>query len=369
MRVCVDIQAGVAQRAGVGRYTKSLVEHLAPLAGPDELRLFHFDFRRRGDGFPVEGVTWRTVRWCPGALAQQAWKRNLWPPFEWFAGAADVFHFPNFIIPPLRRGKAVVTIHDLAFLRFPETTEDRNRAYLEARISDTTARADAIIAVSEHVASEIRATLGLPASRVVAIPSGLSIPAGAPPPESIRAARERFGLRRPYLLTVGTLEPRKNIPFLVEAFERLAGFDGDLVLAGRLGWKVEAILERLQRSPRADRIRHLDRVDDDLLPGLYAGAELFVFPSLYEGFGFTPLEAMACGAPVISSTGGSLPEVLGNAADLVAGYDADEWAARIARRLGDAAWRREASERGFQRAALYTWTEAARRTWAVYRSM
>ena len=369
VRVCLDIQAGVAQRAGVGRYTKSLVEHLAPLAGPDELRLFHFNFRRRSDAFPAPGATWRTVRWCPGRFAQQAWKRFQWPPFDWFSGPADVFHFPNFIIPPLHRGKAVVTIHDLAFLQFPETTEDRNRAFLEARIADTAARADAIIAVSECIAREIRTTLGVPQSRVAAIHSGLFLPVGAPSATDVQETKSALGLDRPYLLTVGTLEPRKNIPFLVEVFEHVKGFDGELVIAGRLGWKVEPILERIRASPAAARIRHLPDVDDRNLRGLYAGAELFVFPSLYEGFGFTPLEAMACGAPVLSSTGGSLPEVLGDAAELAEGFQADAWAYRIAALLNHAERRQILRDRGFRQATRYSWAEAARRTWEVYRSV
>ena len=171
--------------------------------------------------------------------------------------------------------------------------------------------------------------------------------------------RRRLGLERPYLLMVGTIEPRKNIPFLVEIVERMKGFDGDLVLAGTLGWKFEPILERMQRSPIAARIRRLDYVEEDLLPSLYAGAELFVFPSLYEGFGFTPLEAMACGTPVLAAPAGSLPEVLGEAAELVPGYDAAEWAERANHLLTDARRRRELKELGFRQARRFTWPETA----------
>ena len=132
MRVTLDIQAAIAQRAGVGRYTKSLVEHLGPFAGSDELRLFYFDFQRKGVPFPVPGASQHAVRWCPGQFVQKAWKTLNWPPYNWFAGAADVYHFPNFIRPPLKRGKSVVTIHDIAFIRYPQTLEPRNLAYLTA---------------------------------------------------------------------------------------------------------------------------------------------------------------------------------------------------------------------------------------------
>ncbi|HOW98388.1 MAG TPA: glycosyltransferase family 1 protein [Kiritimatiellia bacterium] len=368
MKVCVDIQAAVAQRAGVGRYTKSLVEHLGLQAGDDALSLFFFDFKGRGDPFPVPNATRQAVRWCPGMLVQQAWKRLDWPPFDWFAGRADVYHFPNFIVPPLARGKAVVTIHDLAFQRFPETTERRNLDYLTAQIGKTVQRADAIIAVSNFVAHEIHERLGVPESRIFAIPSGMSSAWAAPCADSVAATQRELGLDRPYLLTVGTLEPRKNIGFLVEVFERMK-FDGDLVIAGAMGWKYEPILDRIRRSTRAPRIRHLRYVTEKHLAALYAGAELFVFPSLYEGFGFTPLEAMACGVPVVAATTGSLPEVLGEAAELVAGYDAGEWTARADRLLTDTARRAELKERGFRQARRFSWDETARRTWQVYRGL
>ncbi len=368
MKVCVDIQAGVAQRAGVGRYAQSLVEHLGPMAGDDELSLFYFDSKRRGDPFPVPGATRRAVRWCPGMIVQQAWKRLGWPPFDWFAGRADVYHFPNFIIPPLARGKAVVTIHDLAFRRFPETTERRNLDYLTAQMDKTVARADAIIAVSSFVAREIHELLGVPESRIVAVPSGIAGSWVPPAAGAVEAMRRTLALDRPYLLTVGTLEPRKNIGFLVNVFERME-FDGDLVLAGAPGWKYGPMLERMQTSSRAARIRHLQYVEESLLPSLYAGAELFVFPSLYEGFGFTPLEAMACGAPVLAAPAGSLPEVLGEAAEFASGYVAAEWADRADRLLADADRRGELKERGFRQARRFSWRETARKTWQVYRGL
>jgi glycosyltransferase involved in cell wall biosynthesis len=369
VRVCIDIQAAVAQRAGVGRYVKSLVEHLGGHRGTDEIRLFHFDFQRRGVPFEAAGTVARAVRWIPGRVVQQAWKRVGFPPFDAFAGAADVFHFPNFIRPPLARGRSVVTIHDLSFLRFPHAAEAGNLRYLTARIDDTVARADAILADSETIADEIRGRWPAAAARVHGIPLGLPDGFGRPPEDAIRAGRARHGLARPYLLSVGTLEPRKNFPFLVEAFERLRGFDGDLVIAGMKGWSYEPILQRIARSPLAARIRHLEYPADADLPALYAGAAAFVFPSLYEGFGFTPLEAMACGAPVIASAGGSLPEVCGDGAEIVPEYDAGAWADRIAAVLGDPARRAALTARGAANAARFTWDATARKTWDVYRQV
>lgn len=367
MIVSVDIQAAIAQRAGVGRYAKSLVEHLGAQAGGDELRLFYFDFQRRGAPFDVPGAGRRVCRWLPGRIAQKAWKTIGWPPYNWFAGPADVYHFPNFVRPPLTRGRSVVTIHDVSFLRHPETTEERNLRYLTSQIRQTVERADAIITDSQFSGREIQDLLGVSADRVFPIHLGLPADFVRPPQARIAAGRAALGLTRPYLLMVGTLEPRKNIPFLVEVFERLAGFDGELVIAGMRGWKTEPILDRIAASPRRADIRHLDYVAEEHLPALYAGAELFVFPSLYEGFGFTPLEAMACGTAVISSTAGSLPEVLGDSADYVAGYQADAWAETARALLADSSRRGALVARGLSRVRAFSWEAAARETWAVYR--
>jgi glycosyltransferase involved in cell wall biosynthesis len=370
MRICVDIQSAVAQRAGVGRYTRHLVEHLGENALPDDaLSLFYFDFRRRGLDFACPHATPRPVHLLPGALVQQAWKRFHAPPFNWFAGPADLYHFPNFTRPPLSRGKSVVTIHDMSFVRYPGFAEARNLAYLKSVMPDTARRTDAIITVSKFSKAEVEDILGVSPDRVFAIPLAVSPGLTRPAQESIDALRRQLKLDRPYLLSVGTLEPRKNIPFMIEVFEQLAGFDGDLVLAGMPGWQVEPILERMRNSPKRDRIRHLDFVPDGQLPALYAGAELFLITSFYEGFGFPPLEAMACGTPVVSSTGGSLPEILGEAAVSLRDFDAQAWAATLGSLLGDRARRAQLGAGGIAHAAGYSWAATARKTWDVYRKV
>lgn len=369
MRVCIDIQSAVAQRAGIGRYTRTLVHHLGLAAGDNRLTLFSFDFRRKGDAFTAPNAERVTVRWCPGALVQAAWKYLPFPPFEMFAPPADLYHFPNFIVPPLRGARAVVTIHDMSFVRFPEFAEAANLAYLSARIRDTARRAAAVLTISHFSAGEISDVLGLPADRVHAIHPGISEDFRAPAPDRLRADLAALGLTRPYLLTVGTLEPRKNIPLAIELFERMPWFDGELVIAGMKGWKCEPILRRMAESSRAPAIRHLEYVPDERLPALYTGASLFVFPSFYEGFGFPPLEAMACGTPVLSSSGGSLAEALGDGAVVLAPSGAEEWAESAGRLLRDSDARRALIERGRRQAARYTWAEAARKTWAVYRAV
>lgn len=370
MRICIDIQPAVAQRAGIGRYTKSLVQHLGEFAATDELELFYFDFKRAGTPFAAPGARFRAERRFPGRYVQQAWKRLHWPPFDWFAGRADMYHFPNFTIPPLTGGgRRVVTIHDMSFARHPEFAETRNLRYLTSVIHDTVRRADAILTDSRFCAGEIRDLLSVPPDRVFAVHLGVEPRCARPDDDTIARTRQRLGLERPYLLTVGTLEPRKNIPLLVEVFERLRDYDGDLVIAGMRGWKVDPILTRMHASPRAARIRWLEYAPEEDLPSLYAGADAFILTSFYEGFGLPPLEAMACGAPVIASAGGSLPEVLGQAAEIVPDYDPEHWVTAVSSLLGDASRRSELSASGVRHAAGYTWRETARQTFDVYRKV
>ncbi len=370
MNVCIDIQSAVGQRAGVGRYTKTLVQHLGQAKGEDDsLDLFYFDFQHGGTPFDAPGANTRIVRWFPGRIAQKLWQTVAWPAFDTFAGSADVYHFPNFLAPPLNTGKSVVTIHDMAFARFPQFIEERNLRHLSARIRDTVERADAVIAVSQFSADEIHDILGVDQSRIFAIHSGIDQQFRAPAKSEVKAITAELGLDRPYILTVGTVEPRKNIGFLIDVFERMTDFDGQLVIAGSLGWKYEATVRKMRESKRAADIRHLTHVDDTSLAALYAGAEMLAMPSFYEGFGFPPIEAMACGTPVISSRGGSLAEVLGEGAVLIDRFEIDDWVDQAGRMLTDASHRADMIEKGKRRAARYSWAETARQTWKVYEAL
>jgi len=366
MRICFDIQSAIAQRAGVGRYAKLLAQHLGATAGENRLVLFYFDFKRKGMPFRVPNATHKAVGWCPGRVASLAWKTLDWPPFDQFAGSADIYHFPNFIVPPLTEGKSVVTVHDVSFLRFPEFAEKKNLRYLSARISNTIERADAVITDSRFAAGEIRDYLHADPSRIFPVYPGVA-------EDFVRGGRKRTGasedpiaIDRPYILTVATIEPRKNIPFLVDVFEKLTDFDGYLVIAGMRGWNCGPILQRLGTSSRAADIRYLEYVDDASLPALYAKAEAFVFTSFYEGFGFPPLESMACGTPVVSSARGSLAEVLGDGAVQINEFDTELWCDAIRRILSDSEHREAIIAGGRRQALRYNWSETARQTWSVY---
>ncbi len=363
----MDIQSAVAQTAGVGRYARMLAESMGEFAEADELTLFHFDFRAESEPVEAPRARVRRVGWCPGRVAQKAWNTFGWPSFDFWAGAADLFFFPNFVLPPVRKGKTAVTIHDMSYVRFPEFAEDRNRRYLEARLPRTVEQADAIITVSRFSAQEISEILKVHPARIYPVYHGISEHFKRPDAGKIASALAHFSIDRPYLLSVGTIEPRKNIPFLIKFFESLADFDGKLVVAGMPGWKYEPIIDAMRQSSRAKDILYLRYVGNIHLPALYAGTEAFLLPSFYEGFGFPPLEAMACGAPVISSARGSLPEVLGPGAVLLDEFDCDAWGAALRRVMTDTDFRRQLTQTGPEWASRFKWRNTARETWDVFR--
>ncbi len=373
MRVCLDYQPAVTQRAGIGRYTRVLAEELLrQLPSGDALRLFYLDFRRRAR-VDLPGAETVPSRLLPGAILQRLWRTVRFPPFDLLSGPADVFHFTNFLRPPLRRGKSVVTIFDMSFERFPQFAEEKNLRNLRRGIRRTAAEADAILTISEFSAREIEELLPESKGKLHAIPLGISPEFRAASAAEVSHLRETLGLSRPYLLAVGTIEPRKNLPFLVDVFERLESVpsarDFDLVISGMDGWKSGPILRRFAESRRADRIHYVRYVPDGALAALYTGATALVVPSVYEGFGFPPLEAMACGTPVVSSSGGSLPEVLGDAALVLPGFDADAWAHALDRLFSDPSRLDALRAAGPARAALYRWERTARETLEVYRAV
>lgn len=365
MKVCVDAQAAVSQRAGIGRYTRSLLENIGEFRGGDEIEAAYFDFR--GKAAAVPRVRRRRIWWCPGRLAQYSWKRLDWPPYDWLAGAADLYHFPNYVIPPLSRGRAVATIHDMSFRRFPEFTEPRNIEYLDTCIPRTLERAAAIITDSRFSAREITELLGVEPQSVFPIHLGVDENMRNPGQTSISDFKRRAGIEKPYILAVGTLEPRKNWRFLIDVFEKMTDFNGLLIIAGMTGWKYEPILARIESSPRKRDITRLEYPADQDMPALYSGAELLIFPSVYEGFGLPPLEAMACGTPALASALEVSQEVLGDAAAMLGGFNAEEWAASALRLLRDRDALASLSAKGVAQAAKYTWRETARLTWDVYR--
>ncbi len=364
-----DATAAVRQSAGIGRYTRNL---LSALVRRDELRFRVFycgGGKLQGSLPPLNGRA--NVRSLPlsDRITNAVWHRAQIPlPVQWLTGHFDLFHSPDFTLPPAPGKQTILTVHDLAFLRLPECAYPSLRAYLEVVVPRSARRADHIIAVSEWTRRDVIELLGIAPEKVTTVPEGVGAEFGPVEGEEAEVVLRDLAIDRPYILSVGTLEPRKNYPRLIEAYWRVLqrGFEHDLVIAGGQGWLCEPLYERIASLGLGDRVK-IVQSDDRGLRVLYSRTDAFVYPSLYEGFGIPVLEALACGAPVACSNTSSLPEVAGDAAVTFDPGDSDQIADAIELLLGD----RDLSARlrlaGPLRAAGFSWDRAAEATADVYR--
>ncbi|HZB50698.1 MAG TPA: glycosyltransferase family 1 protein [Mycobacteriales bacterium] len=361
MRVGLDATPLLGARTGVGRYVEHLV---AALAGRDGLDLVATAFTLRGaGGLPAAvppGVTVRH-RPAPARALQAAWRHAPLPPVEWLTGRLDVFHGTNFVLPPRRRAGGVVTVHDLSYLRFPETVTAASLRYREL-VPRGLRRAAVVLTPSEAVAAEVRAEYGL-GDRVLATPLGVDDAwfGAAPADPGWLAGR---GLPERYLLFVGTVAPRKGLPALLRALRLLHDADPGtppLVLVGPPGWG-PALETAALPAGAVVAAGYLDTAD---LRRLVAGAAALVFPTVYEGFGLPPLEAFAAGTPVVASDLPVIREVTGPLAALAPAGDDAALAGALARVLAepDTAAARAARQ---ARARLFSWAGTARLTYGAY---
>ena len=280
------------------------------------------------------------------------WQRLRAPlPLDRWLGGLDLFHSPDYTLPPLARARGLVTVHDLSYLTWPAGALPSLRRYLTRAVPRSCARAARVLADSESTKGDLQRLMALPPGRIAVVGAGVDPHFRRPGPEALTAARARLGLPDRFILGLGTLEPRKNFDGLIRAFERLAPQRPQLqlVIAGGRGWLEGPILAAAAASPMAERIHLAGFVADADLPALYSLAEAFAFPSHYEGFGIPVLEAMACGTPVVCADNSSLPEVAGDAA-----------------LLDDQALRARLAVAGPARAAGFSWAAAAERLWAAY---
>ena len=378
MRVVVDARPAVfPQKTGIGYYTWHLLR-LLPRADPSTTYVAWYLNARELLGGPrrplrelaAPNLVERGTP-IPASWFERLAERFEVPRIEWFA-RSDVLFAPNFVPPPTDNPRLVATVHDLAFRRFPQTAPHGTRRWL-ARLDRTLERATRVIAVSRSTLGELLDLSGVEAARVVVIPLGVDRSVFRPlPEEKVREVRIRFGVDGPYLLFVGGIEPRKNLPDLVRAMTRVSQ-DVSLVIAGAgVEWNPEGtglLREALEALPAAARRRVVETgyVSERDKVALLSGAEALVYPSLYEGFGLPVLEAMACGTPVVTSNRSSLPEVAGPAAVLVDPTDPGAIAAALDRVLSDTQLRAQLRTAGMERAAQFTWEETARRTAEVLR--
>lgn len=364
MKVALDATPLTVQKSGIGEYTHQLARHLALRFPQDEFLLVsNFPFA------PVAGTPNLRSAFCP-----TNWVSGRW----WLVGlprvlereGISVFHGTDYSVPLLPLQPCVLTIHDLSSLRWSYLHERRTRRTAR-RLPWMVRMATHVVTVSLAMREEIVQQFGLPREKVSAIPlaPGPQFRAGS---GGEQAVLEKYGVHQPYVLFVGTLEPRKNLVTLVRAFAALPPAllrDTQLVFCGRRGWKNDDLQAEILRLRLEAKLRATGYVSDAELPALYRGATVFVYPSLYEGFGLPPLEAMASGVPVIASTAPALTEVLGDAALRVDPLDVKALSQSLESLLSSSPLREMYARRGLSHVQKFSWDDVADRTHTTYQKV
>jgi glycosyltransferase involved in cell wall biosynthesis len=377
MRVGIDVTAAIIQGGGIGRYTRELI---AALTAVDSHNEYHFFAAAPSSASPVpnpipqaENVRLHT------APLDERWLYRLWYrlrlplPVQWVTGPLDLFHSPDFVLPPVNgRIPTLLTVHDLSFVHYPETFPARLVAYLNQIVPWSIGRATHILADSQATKDDLSFIWHVPEGKVTVLYSGVH-ERFRPMTEEKRltAVRQQYNLgTSPYILTVGTVQPRKNYQMLIRAFQPIAQtHPHNLIITGGKGWLYEEMLAEVGRQGLDGRVHFIGFVADADLPALYSEAALFVFPSLYEGFGLPLLEAMGCGVPVISSNASSLPEVAGDAAVLLSPHDEAAWTESINHLLQNPAERARLVAAGFRQSRHFSWQQSAHQLHQIYKKL
>ena len=361
--LAVDATALLGPRTGIGAFVAELLPRLA--VDPDlDVVAYATTWRGRGRLRPALPAGVRSVdRPLPARPLRAAWARADHPTLEGLIGPVDVVHGPNYVVPPTRSAARVASVHDLTFLRFPELSTSDTLAY-GPLLRRAVAGGAWVHVDATAIGDEVVAELGVPPERVAVVPlAPTAVPEADPADGRALAGAER------YVLALGTVEPRKDLPGLVTAFDAVAATVPDvrLVIAGPDGWGATALHEALDASAHRARIVRLGWVDDGQRAALLRGAAVLAYPSRYEGFGLPPLEAMSVGTPVVATDTGALPETCGDAAELVATGDVDALGAALARVLDDEGRADRLRAAGRANVARFSWDATTEGLVALYR--
>ena len=354
------------EKTGIGYYTEGLIQNIMRKNLSDKYYINIFSYKNPEESkekirkYEMENTNIEVCSRIPLTIYKLIW--NIVPiPYHFlFKQRADITHFFNYYIPPFVSGKRVCTIHDMTIKAYPETVRFKSRIMMRLNLRTTCKRATRIVTSSEFSKSEIVKYLKISPKKISVLYSGVNLSLYKPCLDSslILEIKRKYGIIGDYFIYLGTLEPRKNIVRMIQAYSLLKSMNKDvpkLVIAGRKGWMYKDIFELIQNEKLEANVILTGYIAQTDTPILLNGAKAFVFPSLYEGFGMPPLEAMACGTPVITSNCSSLPEVVGDAAILVDPYKIDEIAAAMNELSTNDTLRNELSQKGIKRASLFSW--------------
>ncbi len=373
MRVAIDARVVSSGRSGIGEYTYQLLRHFSVIDKDLEyflfLKRFSVDEKRikeLSSGFNIEKVSS-----CEGGKFFNFIKTHGELPVRLLFLKPALFHSPGPIAPLIKTCRTVLTIHDLSFLKIDGIFDKFQNSYYKNFVPYVAKKADKIITVSNNAAMDISKLLHIPEEKIRVIYNGVderfSSERSAEREDNLK---KRFGLSD-YILFLGVLEPRKNVARLIRAYSHLSPELNHykLVIAGGHGWLYDDIYSLVKELSLQKRVIFTGRVSDEELPDLYRGASLFVYPSLLEGFGIPPLEAMACGIPVIASNTSSFPEVLSDSARLINPLKEEEITSAMTEILTDKNLYQTLVDKGLKRVSLFSWKESARRTLELYREL
>jgi len=368
MRICIDIRWLQYVKTGIGKYTLNLLKALSAIDNSNEYIMFYNDPNGHNPEDLPAAPNFKliTAHW-PHNLLRATWAYTNFPAMERFVGRIDLLHALGFQVPPTSKAVKVFTIYDLVPLTHPQLVPQSKFGIKRPRFKFHATRADMVVAISQATANEAKRLLELPDEKVAVVyPGTISIVRAGD--DAIGEMKKKFGLLRNYMLFVSTIDPKKNLPRLMRAFEQseLAGAY-DLVLVGPPGWYMEETFSTREELSCKKHIYWLKYVSDSDLSALYSGASFFVYPSLLEGFGLPIFEAMSVGCPVLTSNVSSMPEAAGEAAVYVNPYEIDSVAEGLKRIAGDKKLREKLSRMGLERVSQFSWENAARQMIEVYK--
>lgn len=366
-------------KTGIGWYTYNIIKKIIETDFQNSFEVNIFDLlnkRKSSEGIPnlFNNPQNLSIKKCQfmhhGVYIRNLNTLGLIPYNLFFNSKADIYHFFNFIIPPRIKGKVVNTVYDMVYIRYPETMSKPTYNIHKKNLKRSCEDADVILTISENTKNEITEFMEISPDKIE-----IAYPAVDGdifyPNKDFKLVKEKYSINNEYILYFGTIEPRKNINSIIKAFKILSEKNNDisLVLAGRKGWMYEEVFLLVRELGLEEKVIFTGYVAEEDAAALYSCALAFVFPSLYEGFGIPPLEAMACGTPVIVSNKSSLPEVVGDAGILVNALDIENIAYEMDRLIYDDSLRREMSEKGLVQARKFSWEDSAKKVMDIYKAL